>query len=483
MKIRTRLFLAFLVLAGLGFYALVDWIADDLRPRYLESMEESMVDAAIVLASFIEQQADGDAIPVKGLRSAFDAAQRRRFAARIYQVTKTRLNMRVYVVDAAGAVVFDSDNGKEEGKDYSRWNDVLLTMRGEYGARTSRADPDDPKSMILHVAAPIMADGAIAGVLTVCKPADSVSLFLEMAKRKIALAGVIAAVAVVLLGIVTSAWITWPIQKLTAYAQAVRDGRRVPAAPRLGRGDMGRLGQAFEEMRDALEGKQYVEHYIQTLTHEMKSPLSAIRGAAELLEEDVPDGQRRQFLRNIRSESGRIQDLVDRLLQLSALEKRKTLRDVEDLDLAELAREVVGSLTPLLAAKGISVAVQPDGPAAVRGERFLVRQSIANLLQNAVDFSPAGGRITLAIRRSREAAELAVADAGPGVPEYALGRVFERFYSLRRPDTGRKGSGLGLAFVREAATLHGGEARLENIPGGGARATLVLPLAPPEGGA
>jgi len=476
-KIRTRLFIAFLILVGLGFYRLVDWITDDLRPRYLETMEESMVDTATVLSSFIEQQAGEQAIEVDDLRASFDLARRKRFSARIYQVTKTHVNMRIYVTDRNGIVVFDSDNGRDEGKDYSGWNDVVLTMRGEYGARTSRTDPEDPRTSVLHVASPIEIDGEIGGVLTVCKPADSVSLFITMAKRKIVFAGIVAALAVVLLGIVISSWITWPIQKLTAYAEAVRDGQRVPA-PRLGRSEMGHLGQAFEEMRDALEGKQYVEHYVQTLTHEMKSPLSAIRGAAELLEEDVPDEQRQQFLANIRAESARIQDLVDRMLQLASLEKRKDLRDVEEIDLIALAREVVESLEPLLSAKGIDVTVEAAGPLTIRGERFLVRQSIANLVQNAVDFSPAGSEVSVSVKRVGEGIELAVRDKGPGVPDYALGKVFDRFYSLRRPDTGKKSSGLGLTFARETAALHGGETALENSPDGGARATLTLPLEP-----
>ncbi len=203
--------------------------------------------------------------------------------------------------------------------------------------------PTIPKTSILHVASPITIDGEIVGVLTVAKPADSVTLFMETARRKIVTAGIIAAVCVVLLGMVFSAWITSPIERLTRYAKAVRDGKRVPP-PKFGRGEIGALGYAFEEMRTALEGKRYVEEYVQTLTHEMKSPLSAIRGAAELLEEDMPLEQRKPFLENIRSESHRIQGLVDRMLQLSALEGRNELRDVDAVDLMDLIGDIAQSL-------------------------------------------------------------------------------------------------------------------------------------------
>ena len=479
MKIRTRLFIAFLILVGLGFYKLTDWIVDDLRPRYLETMEESMIDTATILSSFVEQEAMDGGIRVDDLRAAFDSARRKRFSARIYQVTKTRLKMRVYATDNKGIVIFDSDDGRDEGKNYAHWNDVVRTMRGEYGARTTRTDPDDARTSVLHVASPITIDGNIVGVLTVCKPADSVTLFLMMAKKKIIFAGIIAAFVVVLLGMIISSWITSPIQKLTAHAKAVRDGQRAPA-PNLGRSEIGQLGNAFEEMRDALEGKQYAENYVQTLTHEMKSPLSAIRGAAELLEEDMPDEQRKQFLDNIRAESSRIQDLVDRLLRLSALEKRKGLRDVEEFDLALLTRESVESLNPILSAKQISILIQQNRPIQMTGEKFLIRQSISNLLQNAIDFSPAGGDITVCIERTGDMIRFIVSDAGPGIPDYALAKVFDRFYSLRRPDTGKKSSGLGLTFVREVATLHGGDVQLQNLPDGGTVATLSLPLDVPK---
>ena len=477
MKIRTRLFVAFLVLVGAGFYALIDWILDDLRPRYSATMEESMVDTATLLASWVENQVEAGAIRTDDLRSAFDTAQKRRFSANIYEMTKTRINMRVYVTDQTGVVVFDSDNGRDEGKDYSRWNDVYRTMRGEYGVRATRSDPDDPMTSTHCVASPIRAGDQIIGVLAVSKPARSVAVFLNTAKKKIAVAGGIAAIAVVVLVMVVSLWIIWPIEKLTRYAKAIRDGKRV-APPRLGRGEIGALGAAFEEMRTALEGKQYVEDYVQTLTHQMKSPLSAIRGAAELLEEDMPPEQRRQFLHNLRSESARIQDLIERMLRLSALENRKELRDVEEIDLSQLLAEVIESMKPVLSGKQVQVSVVGAAPVVIKGERFLVRQAVSNLLQNAVDFSEKGGAISVSVEERDGHAEITILDNGPGIPEYALDRVFDRFYSLPHPETRKKSSGLGLAFVRQVADLHRGQANLENRPERGVKATLILPMNP-----
>jgi two-component system sensor histidine kinase CreC len=190
----------------------------------------------------------------------------------------------------------------------------------------------------------------------------------------------------------------------------------------------------------------------------------------------MPSEKRRQFLKNIQTEASRMQDFVDRLLQLSALESRKQLREVESIVVSELAGDVIASLRPLAEAKNLRFRTEFDESVRIQGERFLVRQAMANLIQNAVDFSPAGQEIAISVSRVGQLAAIVVRDRGPGVPDYALPRVFDRFYSLRRPDSGLKGSGLGLTFVREAALLHGGDARIENCPDGGAQAVLTLPL-------
>jgi two-component system sensor histidine kinase CreC len=374
-------------------------------------------------------------------------------------------------------VLFDSDGGRDEGKDYSQWRDVYLTLRGSYGARATRLDPGIPSSSVMHVAAPIHAGDRIAGVLTVAKPTGTLDLYVRAATPKIAAAGLVAALAVTALGLLLSALVTRPINRLTAYARAVRDGR--PAdPPALGRSEIGEMGRAFEEMREALEGRKYVERYVHTLTHELKSPLSSVRGAAELLQEDMPPERRSAFLANIRSETDRMRDLIDRMLDLAALEKRRHLEGTEVLDLSVLARDVLDSLAPALARKGVRLeASLPEGM-RVRGESFLLRQALSNLVDNAAAFSPAGGALAVkAVRADGGTIRLEVADEGPGLPDYARDRVFEKFYSLKRPDTGRKSSGLGLAIVLEVTRLHGGDIRLENRPEGGLLAAWTLPAA------
>jgi len=473
--IRTRILLVYLLLVGGGAWYLVAWTMNTVRPRYLESMEESLVDAANLFAAAVEADAvaDGQIVPV-ALHRLFDPAYRRILDAHIYSIRKKAIDLRIYVTDANGRVIYDSDRGADEGKDYSQWRDVRLTLAGEYGARGSRAEPGDDASLVIHVAAPIRANGQIVGSLSVGKPTRNINELVAVAKRRILWAGLAAGGLVVFTGFAFSVWLTTPIERLTAYARAVRDGK--PATlPRIAGREVTTLRQAFDEMRDALEGKRYVERYTQTLTHEIKAPLSAIRGAAELLEESMPPDQRARFLANIRQESARIQQLIDKLLQLSALEARKGLGPTEPIELAALARTVIDSLSSTLHARRLTLDLRASLPVTVQGERFLLNQAFANLLQNAAGFAPVGTSIILSLTKENHQAVVTIEDSGPGLPDYARDKVFERFYSLPRPDTGAKGTGLGLSFVREIAHLHHGEIVLENRATGGCKATFTLP--------
>jgi two-component system sensor histidine kinase CreC len=268
--------------------------------------------------------------------------------------------------------------------------------------------------------------------------------------------------------------LTHSLERLTQYALTVRDGRR--ATPPESRADeIAALSRAFEEMRVSLEGKAHVERYTQALAHELKAPLSAIRGAAELLGEEMPREERVRFIANLRAESDRVQRVVDRLLELSALEARSGREGFAAVELREVAGEVVAHARSIAARRQIEIVFPAGAAVHVKGERFLLTQAMGNLLQNAIEFSPAGSVVALELHVTAGAVVVRVDDHGTGIPAFAVEKVFDRFYSLPRPDSGRKSSGLGLSIVREIARLHGGEVTLENRPDGGARAVLSLP--------
>ena len=493
MKIWTRIFLSILLIVGVSLWYLSDWVVDDLTPQYRESTEEPLVDAARILAAVAAATARQDdpdrpnSIDLTLFRRVFQDVYTRSFSAQIYDLVKTHVDFRVYMTDTLGTVIFDSDNGRAEGHDYSRWRDVYMTLRGKYGARTSRDIPGKPQATVLYIGAPIVVQGETIGVLTIGKPTTNSDVFIAHAKRDTLIGGLVSGASLLLVGLFVSNMITRPIGRLTAYARAVRDGRRVPL-PHLGTSEIGQLGTAFEEMRQALEGKQYIENYVQTLTHEIKGPLAAIHGAADLLHNETEDAQemsperRAQFIDNIRVETQRITALVEKLLLLSSLENRKSPQETVSICLWRVAQDVLISLRPLWEGKQITCTLEGDESASFRGEAFLVRHAVANLIQNAIDFTPAGGTVSTTIQKTATTVQIRIKDTGAGIPEYALGRIFDRFYSLQRPDTGKKSSGLGLSLVREVVHLHHAEATVSNTPEGGVEATLVFPVVPIRSG-
>ena len=475
MKMRTRLMLTALILLSAGFYWLVDWIVHDVRLHYFITMEESLVDTSVILSEQVAQQVSAKQIRLdSSFSEAMAKASERELAAHIYNFTKTNMNLRVIVVNQDAEVLYDSRDSMSTGDDYY-WRDARLALKGKYGARASYEIKGDMDSFHFYIAAPVIVDGEIVGAVTVGKPIKSVAPFMQQAKIRLVISCLVAFAAILLMLIPVSLWIIQPVRALTNYARSIRDGRAVKR-PKLGHGgEMSELANAFEEMRDALEGKQYVEEYVQSLTHEMKSPLAAIRGAAELLDEEMTPGQRKRFLDNIRSESERMQGLVDRMLSRAALEKRKGLMHTEAIDMRELVNDVVDSLMPVARARHIEIRQTIPAETDICGEYFLLRQALANLLRNAIDFSPEHSLVELAVTSDDGLITFEVLDSGAGIPDYAQSRIFERFYSLPRPDSGKKGSGLGLNFVREIAKLHNGGIRLTNRPGGGICASLYIP--------
>src|SRR5690606_33548414 len=151
----------------------------------------------------------------------------------------------------------------------------------------------------------------------------SLGQLVDAARRKTLLVGLTSVLAVLLLGVILSVWLVRPFGLIADYVRYVRAQRSVSPA-RLARRALGMVRVAFDEVRDALAGRNYVADYVQTLTHEVKSPLSAIRGAAELLQEPMPDADRVRFAGNIARETQRIQELVDRMMELTALESRRS---------------------------------------------------------------------------------------------------------------------------------------------------------------
>ncbi|MDB5801931.1 MAG: creC [Rhodocyclales bacterium] len=475
MNLPLRVLLGYFMVLGLAAFFVLRIFVNEVRPSVRETIEEVMVDSANMLAVLATEDMKSGHIADGAFSRNLEAYRHRTVNAPIWHFRKQSLDFRVLVTDDKGIVRLDSDH-VAEGLDHSKWNDVYKTLMGEYGARSTRLDPKDDRSNVFNVAAPITDGTRIIGVLTVAKPVSTVEPIIARAELAILRDGAWLLAGSALIGLGVTLWLTGSIGRLRNYARDVAAGKRV-TPPTGGGKQLSELALAMDAMRAELDGKQYVERYVQALTHELKSPLAALRGAGEILAEpDLPDADRTRFASHVLEQGARMQACIERMLALSQLEARRSLEHAETLDFAELVGEVMATRQGRAEAAGVMLQGSLPATEKLRGERDRLALAIGNLLDNALDHAPAGSTISVSLERAADCIALRVRDAGPGIPDYALPRLFERFYGLPRPD-GSKGSGLGLAIVQEVAILHGGSVALANHPAGGAFATLSLPVA------
>jgi signal transduction histidine kinase len=234
-----------------------------------------------------------------------------------------------------------------------------------------------------------------------------------------------------------------------------------------------RLTAAFDHMRRALEDRHAMEQFVADLSHELKNPVSAIRAACEvLIDEGAADDEQARglFLRRIDEASTRLEFLLQDLLALARLEARGIEEAGAPVELDEVVRAALSAHAGRLETR--QLAIRPRLEAVrVRGSERWLRRAVDNLVSNAARYAPEGSAIDVDLRAAEPFAELRVRDHGPGVAPQIRPRMFERFVT-DRADTG--GTGLGLAIVRSVAEHHGGDVRLEDPEGGGARFVLRI---------
>ncbi|GEA10582.1 two-component system sensor histidine kinase CreC [Alteromonas sp. KUL49] len=471
MSLTLRIFSAYVIIVLIASVVFLNSFMSEIKPGIRQSTEHSLIDTANLLAALVGPEFYQSPNALPHFSKAMNKVINRQYGYRIYNVPIQSSNLRIYITDADGIVRFDT-SGKDIGSDYSQWNDVYLTLRGEYGARSTKSDPNDELSSVMHVAAPVMHDGEIIGSLTIAKPNVLVQPFIDRAHRKIIIRGGLVVLASLLIAFTIVVLLTRSVKKLVTYADNVSQSK--PAVlPKVYESELSKLALSIENMKSELEGKDYVENYVHTLTHELKSPIAAIKGASELLTAPMPAEQRLKFVGNIEQEITRMDTMVTRLLQLVAIEKQGGIVKSETVSVQNLVDTVIQGKKHLLIERGLNFNIDVC-TGELLGDQFLLTQALDNLILNAIAFAHEGSDIRVQSKVSNTA-EIQVTNTGELIPEYALDRIFERFYSLPRPDSRQKSTGLGLCFVKQIAVLHQGEVIIENVTEG-VRATLKLPI-------
>ncbi len=262
-----------------------------------------------------------------------------------------------------------------------------------------------------------------------------------------------------------------PVLELSSATRRLASGSEAEPVPVRGRDELATLARSFNAMAGDLQAAREAQRtFLMSVSHELKTPLTAVRGYAEGLGDGAVDPD--EAARVIAGEAGRLERLVADLLDLARLERGQFSVARCPLDTAEVARGVAERFAPRARELGVVLEVDADGRAPATGDPDRLVQAISNLVENGLRVTPAGRRVTIRAHPG----EMSVSDQGPGLAAEDLPRAFDRFYLHTRYGSDRAvGSGLGLAIVRELVGAMGGEVEVRSPAGAGATFTVRLP--------
>jgi heavy metal sensor kinase len=269
-----------------------------------------------------------------------------------------------------------------------------------------------------------------------------------------------------------------PIERMTERARSITAERLSDRLPVHHPDDeMGRLATVFNETLGRLEASfDQMRRFTADVSHELRTPLTAIRSVGEVGVRGHRDELAyRAIIGSMLEEADRLASLVDRLLTLSRAETGQARLTRERVDLKELAESVAAHLGVLAEEKRQTISLEPSGVVEVVADRLALRQALINLVDNAIKFTPPGGRVCLRIAEDASDVFVEVADSGPGIPQESRPRIFDRFYRGEGIDAA--GTGLGLSIAKGAVEAMGGRLTLERTGPSGTTFRITLPRA------
>ena len=404
---------------------------------------------------------------------------------RFWQAVKTR--MRQYDLPLY------TDLGGANGKAYPEVATALT------GTSVPIVRINDKGELVVSVAVPIQRMRAVLGVLLLSTRGGDIDNIVTAERWGIVRVSLFAAAITIVLSIILANTIAGPVQRLSAAAERVRHSVKARAEiPNFTdrTDEIGHLSGALRDMTTALYKRiDAIESFAADVAHELKNPLTSLRSASETLSLVKSEESKQRLMEVIQHDVKRLDRLISDISDASRLDAELAREDARAVDMAELIRTTVSLFNDIhrgnSPAVALEIAYAPGAhPYQVTGHDSRLSQVIVNLLENAISFSPQGGRVTVTARRIGSEIRIVVEDEGPGIPEENLERVFERFYTDRPQDSFGHNSGLGLNISRQIAVAHGGRLYAENRPlrgeargtsdpggrkGGGARFVIRLP--------
>jgi two-component system OmpR family sensor kinase len=461
----TAFFALVLSLLGIGIYFTV-------RNSLARELERQLITSADLIQQDFD--ASNDALSAYFHDPTFLL---RTFPQQIEGLNSPTLYVQAVTPNGAVAITSSSLRGRSLPFD--------LTMRDlALAGQTLTIDGNIGDARVLMLVRPLTADRVIVGILQVAVPMREVEQTMHLLMLSLAVAGGIVLVA----GVRGGAWLAdlalSPVAEIAHTARQIVHAedlaQRVPTPP--AEDELGELSSTINEMLERLERLFMAQRrFVADVSHELRTPLTAMRGNLELLRRTAARDPQLldESLRAMEMEMNRLVRLSGDLLLLAQAEAGLTLRH-EPVVLDELVLEVVRELRPL--ANGVTLIPEIAEQVEIQGDRDRLKQALINVVVNALQHTPAGGHVRVALDRYGEQAQFRISDTGSGIEPEDLKKVFERFYRADRSRTrsGSGGAGLGLAIVKWIIEGHGGTVEVRSVVNQGSTFILSLPIVTPK---
>ena len=465
-SLRNKLLALFFAITALAFgviyFVVVPQLESELRDQQLSDLQRAAASTEPRFEAMIGRDVPAPVVD-RRVRAAAEATDSRVTLLSIQQSLGGARGLRFFVL---------SDSGEErEVPSQPRIADRAVESRKvTSGFAIVRGDE------VGQVAQPIDYRGEPGWVVLYSRDLGDVSETVSSVRERVLVATGIALLIALIGGYLVAQALSRRVHRLERSVHEVAAGRFREPLPVDSEDELGQLTRAFNEMQEQLRQVDVArKEFIATASHELRTPIFSLAGFVELLQdEDLDESTRREFLETMNEQVARLQKLSVDLLDLSRLDAGSLELEREAVDLSELARSIVGEFRPALTEHGTELQVElPEDGVSATCDAERVAQIMRILLDNALRHTPEGTQVTVSAERHNGAAELTVADTGPGVGAGAA-HVFERFYT----GDAARGAGLGLAIAQELAERMQGRIRLSST---GGETTFTLELPSPDG--
>lgn len=444
-SIFVRIWLTFALITLLSSSLALYYVQKTVRPSAKRVVEDSLVDTSVLLSHIVAD--DVADLSKDELNQSLNAKLSHAFTnpdEPLWYHQKSKSTYHIYITDGTGVVIYDS-RGASVGADFSRWNDVYLTLRGKYGARST----DIGGRSVMYVASPIVSDGQIIGVVSVGKPTQTLIPYINKSTDEI-IKIILTIMAITLTTATLMAWwLRRSIDSVNRYTKGL--ARTTPPHFYLGR-ELNELMASIHAMKDTIENKAYVSEYVHTLTHELKSPLTAIRASSEILTDELSLVEREQFTGIILSQTDKLTALVDKLLTLAKIEQPTFKLTMSDVDLDALIQTCLNQQSATLKQLGKTVQFTKSS-IHIRADEFWLTQAVQNVIDNAIYYGKSA--IAIYISQTETDTFIHIKNDSDKLEDFIIKQAFERYFSMGNSHR-QKSTGLGLTLVKQVIELHGG---------------------------